>query len=145
MVNLSAADDPEPAAMYDVMVPRETNRRRGDRAPIPARTRESLGAAARNEGARLQILSGSAEVDGAAAILAAADRIRYLTKRLHAEMFAELRWPADPSPDSGVDVRSLELDPADLVMLDILRRSDVMANLAAWGGGIALATTPMGG
>jgi hypothetical protein len=53
-------------------------------------------------------------------------------------MFAELRWPGDPSPESGVDVRSLELDPADPVMLDILRRSDVMANLAAWGDGTAL-------
>jgi molybdopterin/thiamine biosynthesis adenylyltransferase len=138
MVNLSAGDDPELTAMYDAMVHRETNRRRGDRAPIPAQTLELLGAAARSEGARLQILSGSAEVDGAAAILAAADRIRYLTPRLHAEMFAELRWPGDPSPESGIDVRSLELDPGDLVMLDILRRSDVMANLAAWGGGTAL-------
>jgi molybdopterin/thiamine biosynthesis adenylyltransferase len=138
MVNLSAGDDPELTAMYDAMVDRETNRRRGDGAPIPAETLELLGAAARSEGARLQILSGSAEVDRAAAILAAADRIRYLTPRLHAEMFVELRWPGDPSPESGIDVRSLELDPADLVMLDILRRSDVMVNLAAWGGGAAL-------
>jgi hypothetical protein len=30
------------------------------------------------------------------------------------------------------------LDPADLVMLDILRRSEVMANLATWGAGSAL-------
>jgi hypothetical protein len=138
MVNLSAGDDPELTAMYDAMVHRETNRRRGDRAPIPAQTLELLGAAARSEGARLQILSGSAEVDRAAAILAAADRIRYLTPRLHAEMFAELRWPGDPSPESGIDVGSLELDPADLVTLDILRRSDVMANLAAWDDGTAL-------
>jgi molybdopterin/thiamine biosynthesis adenylyltransferase len=138
MVNLSAGDDPELTAMYDAMVHRETNRRRGGRAPIPAQTLELLGAAARSEGARLQILSGSAEVDRAAAILAAADRIRYLTPRLHAEMFAELRWPGDPSPESGIDVRSLELDPADQVMLDVLRRSDVMANLAAWDGGTAL-------
>ncbi len=53
-------------------------------------------------------------------------------------MFAELRSPGDPTPESGIDVRSLELDPAHLVMLDILRRSEVMANLAAWDAGTAL-------
>lgn len=37
-----------------------------------------------------------AMLDRAAATLAAADRIRYLTPRLHAEMFAELRSPGDP-------------------------------------------------
>jgi hypothetical protein len=53
-------------------------------------------------------------------------------------MFAELRLPGDPAPESGIDVRSLELRPADLVMLDILRRSEVMAHLAAWDAGSAL-------
>ena len=138
IVHLAAGDDPELTAMYDAMLRRETNRRRGDRAPIAAQTLELLGSAARNEGARLQILSESAELGRAATTLAAADRIRYLTPRLHAEMFAELRSPGDPAPESGIDVRSLELDPADLVMLDILRRSEVMANLAAWDAGTAL-------
>jgi hypothetical protein len=53
-------------------------------------------------------------------------------------MFAELRSAGDPDPESGIDIRSLELDPANLVMLDILRRSEVMAKLAAWGAGTAL-------
>jgi len=138
MVHLSAGDDPELAPLYEAMLSRETNRRRGDRDPISAQTLELLESVAQSEGARLQILSGSAQVDRAAAVLAAADRIRYLSPRLHAEMFAELRSPGGPSPESGIDVRSLELDPADLVMLDVLRRSDVMANLAAWDAGTAL-------
>ena len=138
VVHLSAGDDPELATLYEAMLQRETNRRRGDRVPIPAQTLELLGSAARSEGARLQVFRGPAEVDRAAAILAAADRIRYLTPRLHAEMFAELRSPGDPSPESGIDVRSLELDAAHVVMLDILRRSEVMANLAAWDAGTAL-------
>jgi molybdopterin/thiamine biosynthesis adenylyltransferase len=137
-VQLSAGDDPDLSPLYEAMLRRETNRRRGDRVPIPAKTLELLGWAARSEGARLQILSTSAEVDRAAAILAAADRIRYLTPRLHAEMFSELRSPGDSSPESGIDVGSLELDPGHLVMLDILGRSDVMANLAAWDAGTAL-------
>jgi molybdopterin/thiamine biosynthesis adenylyltransferase len=138
IVRLAAGDDPELTAMYDAMLRRETNRRRGDRVPIPAQTLELLDSAALREGGRLQILSKPTELDRAATILAAADRIRYLTPRLHSEMFAELRTPGDPAPESGIDVRSLELDPADLVMLDILRRSEVMANLAAWDAGSAL-------
>jgi hypothetical protein len=53
-------------------------------------------------------------------------------------MFEEIRSPGDPAAESGIDVRSLELERADLVMLDILRRSEVMANLAAWDAGTAL-------
>ncbi|PXX07379.1 Rv1355c family protein [Mycolicibacterium moriokaense] len=138
MVHLAAGSDPELTPLYEAMLSRETNRWRGERVPIPSQTLELLCSVARSEGARLQILSGSAEIERTAAILAATDRIRYLTPRLHAEMFAELRSPGDPSPESGIDVRSLELDPVDLEMLDILRRSEVMANLAAWGAGSAL-------
>jgi hypothetical protein len=61
-----------------------------------------------------------------------------LTPRLHAEMFAELRSPTAPESESGIDIRSLELEPADLVMLDILRRPEVMANLAVWDAGTTL-------
>ena len=138
VVRLAAGDQPELTAMYDAMLRRETNRRKGERIPIAAQTRELLASAARAEGARLQILSESTDLERAGSVLAAADRIRYLTPRLHSEMFAELRFPGDPAPESGIDIRTLELDPADLVMLDILRRSEVMANLAAWHAGTAL-------
>jgi molybdopterin/thiamine biosynthesis adenylyltransferase len=138
VVRLAAGQAPELAAMHDAMLRRETNRRRGDRVAIPAPALEQLRAAAGNEGGRLHILSAPAELDSVAAALAAADRIRYLTPRLHSEMFAELRFPGDPAPESGIDIRSFELDPADLVMLDILRRPEAMANLAAWDAGSAL-------
>ena len=51
-----------------------------------------------------------------------------------------LRWPGDPDQDTGIDVRSLELDPADLAALDILRRPDVMDLLATWDAGTVLGT-----
>ena len=53
-------------------------------------------------------------------------------------MVSELRWPGDAEPDTGIDVRSLELDAGALAMLDILRRSDVMTHLAQWNAGSAL-------
>ena len=90
------------------------------------------------EGARLHFMSKMDEIASAATILAATDRTRYLTPRLHAEMVSELRWPGDPCPDTGIDVRSLELDPGDLAVLDILRRPDVIAHLAQWGAGAVL-------
>ena len=137
-LRLSPGEDPALAALYEPMMRRETNRRRGERTPLRPDLIEVMAAAAAAEGAHLRILSTPDELASAAAILAAADRIRYLTPRLHAEMFAELRWPGDGSLDAGIDIRSLELPEADLVMLDVLGRADVMQHLTAWDGGAAL-------
>ncbi len=41
-------------------------------------------------------------------------------------MSTTARIPSSFNTESGIDVRSLELDPADLVMLDILRRPEVV-------------------
>jgi ThiF family protein len=137
-VRLSSGDDPELARLYQPMLQRETNRRLGTTEPLETGTVELLESAARREGARIRLLTSPAEIQSAADILANADRVRYLTPRLHAEMFSELRWPDDASPDTGIDVRSLELDPGDLVMLDVLRRPEVMTQLANWDSGEAL-------
>jgi hypothetical protein len=120
------------------MIQRETNRHLGLRADIDPAVTSMLTAAADAEGARLHLLDTPGKLDAAASILAAADRIRYLTPHLHAQMIDELRWPDDPFPNTGIDVESLELDDADVVLLDILRRGDVMADLARWDAGTAL-------
>jgi hypothetical protein len=126
------------AAQYDAMLARETNRHHGKQVSLPDDVVDSLHAAARREGARLHLLTAQDDVEKAAAILAESDRIRYLTPRLHAEMISEVRFPGDQPQDSGIDVRSLELVPADFVKLDVLRRADVMAYLHEWGEGGAL-------
>ncbi len=138
VLRLSDESDKELAGLYEPMLARETNRHHGKPVSLPDDVAESLRAAAEREGARLQLITAHDEIDKVAAILAASDRIRYLTPALHAEMISEVRWPSDPSQDSGIDVRSLELNPADLVKLDVLRRSDVMAYLAEWDAGAAL-------
>jgi hypothetical protein len=84
------------------------------------------------------MLTVSAEIEAVTGILAATDRIRYLTPHLHAEMIGELRWPGDPDPDTGIDVLTLGLDESDLAVLEVLRRPDVMAHLAQWEAGSAL-------
>ncbi len=138
VIQMGAGEDPDLARLYRPMLLRETNRHRGMVGPIDGETIRLLERAARREGARLHLVTKRREIDEAAAILAATDRARYLTPHLHAEMIAELRWPGDEDPDSGIDVRSLELDASDLATLDILRRPEVMARLAQWNAGAAL-------
>lgn len=134
-------NDPNLAALYRPMLLRATNRRPGAPGAIDYSTVEALTDAAADEGGRLHLLLSPDEINRAARILALADRIRYLTPQLHTEMISELRWPGDHSPDSGIDVRSLELDAAELGVLDVLRRSDVMAQLRHWDSGAALAAS----
>ncbi len=138
VLRLADESDPELAALYEPMLARETNRHHGKPVSLSPNTVEALQVAAQREGARLHLLTERHDVDRAATILAESDRIRYLTPRLHSEMIAEVRWPSDQSQDSGIDVQSLELNPADLVKLDVLRRPEVMAHLAEWDVGAAL-------
>jgi molybdopterin/thiamine biosynthesis adenylyltransferase len=138
VVRLGHGSDDELAGLYPPMLQRETNRLRGSAADVDFEIVRLLEKVALREGAHIQILTARDEIDRAATILAEADRIRYLTPRLHDEMVLELRWPGDPSADSGIDVRSLELDPPALLTLELLRRPDVMAELADWDAGAAL-------
>lgn len=138
VVRLGDAADPELARLYPAVMRRETNRHHGSGVPIAPADLEAMALAAHAEGARLRLLTDPRDLAEAAEILAATDRIRYLTAHLHAEMFSELRWPGDPAPDTGIDVRTLEVGATDMVKLDILRRGEVMANLARWEAGSAL-------
>lgn len=138
ILQLSPGAAPELAALYEPMLQRETNRQHGTGSPIGSEILGTLDDAVRGEGARLQILDTATDIEAAARILAETDRIRYLTPTLHREMFSELRWPGDAAPDSGLDVNTLGLDPADLILLDILRRPEVMTKLSDWSAGAAL-------
>ncbi len=138
VVHTTAGGNAELAQWYDAMLRRETNRHVGARAQIPPDAVAALTRAAHTEGARLRLITATDDLAKVATILGEADRIRYLTPLLHSEMISELRWPGDSLPDTGIDVRSLELSDADAAFLDILRSGPVMANLAAWNAGSAL-------
>ncbi|KMV18257.1 hypothetical protein ACT17_11485 [Mycolicibacterium conceptionense] len=131
-------NDPALAQLYQSMLARESNRHHGTPKPLDDATITALTDAAETHGARLQLLTQRGDIAQAATILAAADRVRFLTPRLHQEMISELRWPGDPDPDTGIDVRSLEFDPGEMAVLDVLRRPDVMEQLAEWDAGSAL-------
>ena len=137
-MTFEAGGDAVLADLYQPMLARETNRHHGTPQALDEDTIELLTATAAREGARLHLLTDRDELSRAAAIFGATDRIRYLTPQLHKEMISELRWPGDPDLDTGIDIRTLELDASDVALLDILRRPDVMAHLAEWSAGSAL-------
>lgn len=137
-LRLGTGADADLAALFGPMMARETNRHHGEPHPIDAELVTALRIAAEHQGGRLRLLTERADMKRAATIFAAADRIRFLTPHLHREMISELRWPGDPDPDAGIDVRNLEFDEGDMAVLGVLRRPDVMAQLAGWGAGSAL-------
>ncbi|MFE3259486.1 Rv1355c family protein [Nocardia sp. NPDC059229] len=137
VLRLGADSDPLLASDHQALLSRHTNRRLGTGAPIPDAVLETLGVVAGNAGAALRWVSDRTTVDLLAQLLGESDRARYLTPRLHEEMFAELRWPGDDL-QTGMDLRTLDLAPDELAKLEIARRSDVMELVRTWQGGIAL-------
>jgi molybdopterin/thiamine biosynthesis adenylyltransferase len=137
-LRLGHGQDAELAGLYQAMLRRETSRHHGKPRSITPETIATLRDWASREGAELRLLTERDDIDKAARILAAADRIRFLTPRLHKEMISEMRWPGEEPADSGIDVRGLELDPGGLAVLEIMKRSDVMALLEQWNAGEAL-------
>jgi hypothetical protein len=90
-----------------------TNRRLGVRQPLPEGAAASLQTLARAAGGELSLLTTAEELDSIASVLAAGDRLRFLSPRLHRELYGELRWPGQDA-HTGLDVRTLELTAGDL-------------------------------
>lgn len=132
------ATDREFAEEWPFVIDRCTNRHPGTPTELDPSVRSELTDLVTGEGASLNLLTGRTEIRRCAELLAAADRLRYLTPTLHREMMSELRWPGHDDLDTGIDVRTLELDAADLALLTVARRSEVMALLARWDGGVTL-------
>ncbi|WP_280401687.1 Rv1355c family protein [Nocardia carnea] len=137
VLHIGTGTDAALAADYPYALDRETNRRLGYGGRIPESVLADLAAAAAAEGARMRAVTEPPGLRTAAALLAEADRVRYLTPQLHREMFAEMRRPTDDLSD-GIDIRSLELAPDERAALEIGRRADVMAQLHNWSAGAAL-------
>ncbi len=138
VVKLADGGDPNLARLYEPMWLRETNRHRGAAVALEDGVAASLEAVAAAEGARLQLLTGADEIADVASIFAASDRVRYLTQHMHAEMLSEIRWPTTDSMESGIDMRSLEMDRWELTGFNIARRPDVIRKLAEWEAGAGL-------
>lgn len=140
---LGSGDDPALGALYPAVLDRCANRHKGVPGPVDLALTGRLAEATRTEGGLLHLVTAQDRLAECAEILGAAERIRFLVARLHNEMVSELRFPGE-DVDTGIDVRSLELSPADQATLDVIRRSDVMALLSAWDGGQVLGNNARG-
>jgi molybdopterin/thiamine biosynthesis adenylyltransferase len=137
-MTFGSGNDRELSDHYEHMLDRTTNRRLGVPRPLDDSQAGLLAEAAAREGARLCLVTDRDDIAAIGAILAESDRIRFLTPTLHREMIGELRWPPRDSVETGIDVRALELDSAELSTLALLRRPEVMERLGAQDAGQAL-------
>ncbi|MGW5109154.1 Rv1355c family protein [Nocardia sp. NPDC004123] len=137
ILRLGSGTDPELSDSYPALLARHTNRGGGTGAPIPDEILDGLREAVTRAGATLRMVTDRRRIDSAARILAESERTRYLTPDMHLEMTSELRWPGDDLR-TGMDLRTLDLQPDELAKLEIAVRADVMAQLRSWSGGTAL-------
>ena len=98
----------------------------------------SLESAARREGARLHLLTSRDEIDKRRSDSCGRGPDPLSDPSTARGDVLELRWPGEASLDTGIDVRSLELEPGRYGDLGHSSAPDVMAQLAQWDAGAAL-------
>jgi len=129
------ATDYEIAPLASRVRARVANRQLGDGEPLEEQVVKVLTRGVEREGAQLRLATDRRRIETMAQLLGESDRIRFLLPTLHREMVGELRFPGRDSLSEGLDVRTLELSPAEMAALELLRRSDVMEHLADWRAG----------
>lgn len=119
---------------------RVTNRKLGRRVPLREADASALRYAAERTSARMQLLTGEEELEEMGSILGAGDRVRFLSKVMHREMMAEVRWSREEveATRDGLDVVTLELSRADLAAMRLISSWPAMKTLGRFGGGLAL-------
>ena len=130
------------ARLLPALERRATNRCLGPPTPPDASDCAQLVTAAAAQGAHLELLTERPALVEAAALIGEAERIRFLSPALHADLVAELRWSDEEARETGdgIDVATLELGAADRAAFRLLVRPDTAAALRETGGGSALAS-----
>jgi molybdopterin/thiamine biosynthesis adenylyltransferase/nitroreductase len=135
---LGTATDPAISALRESIETRVANRKMGRPSPIDDSTVAELVRGVEREGARLRFIADRDLIDELAGLLAECDRLRFIIPKVHGEMIGELRWPGRDSLEEGMDVRTLEMEPSSLGIMELLKRTDVMSHLVEWRAGHAL-------
>ena len=136
-LEFAEGSDDELAALYGPMLERCSNRRHGVPAPLDLDVVATLSRAASCEGATLHVATGQERIAEWAELLAATERIRFLTPALLKETVLELRWPGEDAR-TGVDLATLEFSKSEAAALELMRRPDVIELLEQWDAGDAL-------
>ncbi len=137
-LQLGEGMDPELELLEPYLLSRSTNRRIGQVTSLDPSQVELMVRAVQQEGAQLRVVTDRERMVTLGAMLGEADRLRFLIPEIHGEMMHEVRWPGVDSLEEGLDVRTLEVDPASLGLMQLLARPDVMENLRDWRAGRVL-------
>ncbi len=137
-LQLGQGMDPELELLEPHLLGRSSNRRIGLTSAIDTSQLELMSRAVAQEGAQLRVVSDRERLVTLGAMLGEADRMRFLIPEIHEEMMREVRWPGVHSLEEGLDVRTLEMDPASIGLMQLLGRADVMDNLSEWRVGRVL-------
>ena len=128
------------AAQFPQIGLRMTNRQLSERLPLNPQELAALQAVAQDPHADLQLRTAHADMEEAAHILGASDRIRCLCRELHHEAMSEIRWTAVDTQRTRdeIDIVTLELSEKDAAAMKLLARPDIVALLRQQEGGAAL-------
>jgi len=137
-IHLGASTDADLARLHPAVQTRVANRKIGRPSTIDEATVSALTRGVEREGGRLHFVTERHVIEECAELLAECDRLRFLIPSVHQEMLGEIRWPGRDSLEEGMDVRTLEMDPASLGTMELLGRPDVMSHLSDWRAGQAL-------
>lgn len=129
--------NPSDVELANQIVARMSNRVRGPRAELPARALPALQQAAQEAGGRIIVVSNPQQLDEAAAVIGATDRIMYFSERMHHELTGEIRWTREEVERTrdGVDVATLELSTVEFAGLKLAMSWAGMEVLRRVGGG----------
>jgi hypothetical protein len=133
-------EEAQMAAQFPQIGLRMTNRQLSERLPLNPQELAALQAVAQDPQADLQLRTAHADMEEAAHILGAGDRIRYLCRELHHEAMSEIRWTAVDTQRTrvGIDIVTLELSEKDAAAMRLLARPDIVALLRQQEGSAAL-------
>ena len=134
-LHLGEGMDPELELLEPHLLSRASNRRMGQPGTLDVAMLDLMARAVEKEGARLRVITDRERIVRLATMLGEADRLRFLIPEIHNEMMREVRWPGRDSLEEGLDVRTLEMDPGSLGLMQLLGRPDVMDNLRDWRAG----------
>jgi nitroreductase len=128
------------AGLMESVPQRVTNRKLGTRCPLHSQQAAALNSAAESAGARLHLLEQPDALDEIASIIGSGDRLRFLSRTMHAEMMREVRWTRQEveSTRDGLDIATLEFSKADAAALRVISSWPAMQALGKIGGGSAL-------
>jgi molybdopterin/thiamine biosynthesis adenylyltransferase len=110
--------------LYQFIATRRTNRKPGNRQPLPAEDKAALSEAARSvAGSEIHWLEGESQLQECAESVALCDLLQLTSQPLHEFVMSEIRWTPEElrATRDGIGLENLELSPSDKAGFELCR------------------------